>query len=889
MKTSKIILGMALPILLLSACGGRPAESKTSDSFDINKLSNQFIVHFHSDEKKYDEHALWLWPKNGSLNTEFPFIAEDSFGGISASDLSLYGSDPANLEIGVIVKTKGSWSWQTKDRFVSTAELTPDSRGNYSVWIVDGDDTIYSEEITDFEKVRLSYFVDFNTLFVSAGGGKAKKVELLCDGEVVQEYSPASPSQNVTMKLEQPVDLHHVYSAQVTFESGVTRNRNVQIHEIYNSASFKETYDYDGELGAIYASDHTLFKVWSPYSDSIKLKLYRNGTPTSVSATKGSDEVYLEVPMTQGEKGVWSATVNEDLEGFYYTYEVVSSAYPKGIEVVDPYARSAGINGLRGMVVDFSKTNPEGWDEVAPKQTAPTSSVIYEAHVADITSSPTWNGPEEKAKRFAGLIETGTAYTNDDGSTPTGFDYLKTLGFNALQLQPIFDQANDEVNPSFNWGYNPLNYNVLEGSYSSDPYDGYVRIKEFKEVVQAYAKEGINIIMDVVYNHVNSVNGQNFDVLVPDYYFRKDSEGVLTNGSGCGNETADEHTMFQKFVIDSTKFWANEYKLGGFRFDLMGLHQIATMNAVTAALKESNPSVCVIGEPWAGGTSGLNGIYKAADQKNIGLYEGYGAFNDQMRDGLVASGMNGPETLSYVMAPASNADSKYSAHLSAIKRGLAGGTGMLSDDPAKAVQYVTCHDNRVLKDRFLIAKEKKPQVVTFGEEDLPHMSTFAQSFAMLSQGISFMQEGEEFLRTKGGSENSYGGDPLSAELKAKGYSDWYQVNALDYALAIENADMVEVYKDLINLKVSQGAFHKATPAEAKAVTVSDGDSRGQILVDLADASGDYRIAFANGFADPATVDFEGYTLLLDTRGINPTLNSATPMVQYQTLVARKTA
>ncbi len=254
-----------------------------------------------------------------------------------------------------------------------------------------------------------------------------------------------------------------------------------------------------------------------------------------------------------------------DLEGKYYTYVVTNPLFNKK-EIVDPYAKLTGVNGLREMVVDFSKTNPIGWNNSKMNEYSRTELTVYETHVADVTSSETWNGSKENSKKYAGMYESGTTYTENNVTVKTGFDHIKDLGVNAVQLLPIFDQANDELatdDKAFNWGYNPLNYNSLEGIYSLNPHDGYAKIREFKELVKAHNDAGINIIMDVVYNHVNGAANSNFDVLMPEYYFRYDGNGKYSNGSGCGNETASEHSMMRKFIIDSTEFWATEYHLGG--------------------------------------------------------------------------------------------------------------------------------------------------------------------------------------------------------------------------------------------------------------------------------------------------------------------------------------
>ena len=480
--------------------------------------------------------------------------------------------------------------------------------------------------------VKYCEFTDNSTIAVEAND-KIERVVVKKNGS---EIAPKSTSGDklVTIKLNENADVADIFAVEIYFAGDLKCEKPVSIRKLYNAA-FDTKYNYDGELGAIYTATSTTFKVWSPVSKSIELRVYDSGTPTSVSTSLGNDTC-TKYNMVKGEKGVFSVTVDGDLEGKYYTYFVTNSSYPNGQEVVDPYAKSAGVNGLRGMIVDFSKTNPEGWDQVNYLTYDRKELAVYETHIAELTCSDTWGGTAANAKLFKGFYETGTKYTNNGVTVKTGFDHIKELGVNAVQIIPFFDQANDEVNMTFNWGYNPLNYNVVEGGYSSNPYDGYVRIRELKELIQAYNQAGITIIMDVVYNHVNGLSGCQFDVLMPYYYFRYNKDGQASNGSGCGNETASDKYMFRKFMIDSTKFWTSEYKLGGYRFDLMGIHDIETMNQLVAANKTINPNIVIYGEPWAGGTIAMPSGFTPASQANAGQYVGYGQFNDVLRDAMIA-------------------------------------------------------------------------------------------------------------------------------------------------------------------------------------------------------------------------------------------------------------
>ena len=662
-------------------------------------------------------------------------------------------------------------------------------------------------------------------------------------------------------------------------ESGKEQTVYADKSTLYKSSAFAEAYTYTGELGAIYQADKTTFRVWSPISSQIKVRVYETGTPESaniggkkVNFAGGSNQ-YVEFAMNRIENGAWEYVYNGNHEGKYYTYVVTNSSY-ENREIVDPYAKSTGINGYRGMIVDFSKTNPEGWGNVSLHNIPSTSLTVYETHVADITSHASWGGTKANAKLFKGLYEKGTSYTSGGVTVTTGFDHIKELGVNAVQLIPIYDQANDERpddDPTrndgsvraFNWGYNPLNYNSLDGIYSSDPYDGYAKIIEFKELVKAYNEAGINIIMDVVYNHVSGLEGSNFDVLMPKYYFRYRS-GVASNGSGCGNETASEMPMYRKFMIDSTEFWAKEYKLGGFRFDLMGVHDVTTMNELAKNLHENvNSAITVYGEPWTGGTTALSGT--AASQNNIHRFQGYGQFNDKMRDALIKGGLNGVTSKGWV----TNNSTVNGTDLTELINGFKGITLTKETDPAKSISYVTCHDNYTLYDRIRASG-------TTNEVLVKRMAMLANSCVFTSQGISFMLAGEEMLRTKGGDSNSY--------------ESSYAVNAIDYTLKVKHLDMFKNYQALIALKQNTNVFGKDATAIAEDVTIEKNDNGSLIVMRVKDTLNkvEYIICHSNGVSGTKVVNLDGYTLYLDTLNQSSLKLTATTTINpYQTIIATK--
>lgn len=596
------------------------------------------------------------------------------------------------------------------------------------------------------------------------------------------------------------------YEAEAVFSGGLGRFRiTVPYYSLYGTAAFDGEFFFGGELGALFGDSQTVFRVWSPVSERISLNIYGSGDG-------GEPEGVYE--MKKGAKGVFEYALAGAWGGKYYTYTVYNFKYPDGAEIADPYARSAGLNGRRGMITDMRAAEPEGWGSVRPVPYDRRELVIYETHVADVTSSPTWTGTERFRRRFPGMWESGTAYTENGITVKTGFDHIRELGVNAVQLMPVADQVNDEGSPEFNWGYNPLNYNVPEGGYSTDPRDGYVRIREFRELVAAYAKAGINIIMDVVYNHVYLAEGSNFDVLMPGYFFRHTAGGALSDGSGCGCETASERPMFRKFIIDSAVFWAGEYRLGGFRFDLMGLHDTETMNLLAEKLREVNPSIVLFGEPWAGGASALDEDLRAV-QRNARRLKGVGQFNDRMRDALIRGGMNPVWSRGWATDP----DRADPADAETLMRGLAGETfagGAAAAGPEQTVNYVTSHDNLTLYDRIKAAG-------IGGEETVGRMAVLANAAVLTSDGTAFMLSGEEMLRTKGGDANSY-------------RSGW-AVNALDYSLKIRHPGVFASYRRLISFKKAYLSLLSRAGAPRRTKALAGGAA---VLVEFTCADGTRR-------------------------------------------------
>ena len=872
----RILAWVLLICMLLTACGPAPGTEPSTQpsttpkptatqpttgalSSDIPVASEPSIqIHYRRNDDAYSDWGFWIW-ETGGEGSLYKINYKDDFGGVAVYPLSAFGPNALTKGIGIIPRLMASWTKDGNvDRMISFSDYVMDENNYYHFYIQQGDIAVYMDKnFSVAPMITEAAFASMQQVLVKTNTPITKAAvyeegALLCELTVSEEKSAT-----IDLPAGFQVVLGKNYEVEVTFAStGDTAKSGVSFVSLYSTEEFNDLYYYDGELGAIYSAEKTTFKVWSPVSSSIVLNIYEKGFGTT-------DAPLEQVEMAREEKGVFSATLEGDYAGKYYTYTVTNYAHPEGFEVVDPYAKSAGLNGIRGMIVDFSQTNPEGWENVAPIGYDRKELVVWETHVADVTSSETWIGEEAWRKKFLGMTQSGTTYTANGITVTTGFDHIVELGVNAVQIIPVFDQANNEASMSFNWGYNPLNYNVLEGGYSTNAQDGYVRIQEFKTLVQAYNAAGINIIMDVVYNHVSSANGSNFDVLMPGYYFRYNSDGSLSNGSGCGNEVASENLMVRKFIIDSVCFWAEEYKLGGFRFDLMGLHDIETMNLVAEALQKINPDIVIYGEPWCGGTSTLPSSQQAI-QVNANKLNGVGQFNDQMRDALIKGGLNSKTSKGWV----TKTDSVSNTDVQKILAGLQGITqgSVKITDPNRTVNYVTCHDNYTLYDRIKAAGITDETVAK-------QMALLANSVVMTSNGTCFMLAGDEFLRTKGGDENSY--------------ESSYQVNELNYALKVEHLDLFQAYQVLVNFKKTTAALH-LEESEMTAYTAESLADGAVIRISFHDeATGrDYVIYHANGAVKDFTADLSGYQLLLDTLG-GTKLTASTALGAFQSIIAYK--
>nr|MDQ3396098.1 type I pullulanase [Bacteroidota bacterium] len=540
---------------------------------------------------------------------------------------------------------------------------------------------------------------------------------------------------------------------------------------------------YGEDLGLTYTGEQSQFKVWSPVASSMKLKLYKEG--------KGG-KPFREYDMKKYPDGIWSLTLKEDLEGYFYTY-LPGIDGKINSEVQDPYSYAVGINGNRSAVIDLQKTNPQGWEkDVRPPLGSMNEIVLYEMHIRDI-SIDTASGILHKGK-FLGITESNT---RGPGNVKTGLDHLVELGITHVHLLPAFDFASideEDKNELYNWGYDPQNYNVPEGSYATDAFNPAVRIREFKAMVMALHSRGIRVVMDAVYNHTYDRKKSCFQELMPDYYYRQNSDGSYSNASGCGNEVATERTMVRKLIIESVNFWAREYHIDGFRFDLMGVMDVETMKEIRKGLDEIDPSIFIYGEGWSAGASSY-GENKRAVKTNIRQLPGIAAFSDELRDGVKGSYSN-HEAKGFVSGAKGLEESiKFgimaaTLHPQVQYKKVNYATSPWAKEPDQCINYVSCHDDLTLWDKLKAANTEAV------EKELIRMQLLSNTIVLTSQGIPFLHAGVEFLRTKGGDSNLY----ISPD----------SVNKIDWARKAKYEHVFNYYKKLIAMRKNHPAFRMNT-------------------------------------------------------------------------------
>lgn len=569
--------------------------------------------------------------------------------------------------------------------------------------------------------------------------------------------------------------------------SGTAYSQNVSDNHMttYTLPTYKGS-----DLEMRYSPERTVFGLWSPMAQSVTLRIYEQGL--------GGAPLQTLQMSASPEQGIWRMEVPGDLKGKFYTFAITVNGKELA-ETPGIWAKAVGVNGKRGAVVDMRDTNPAGWAQDArPVLKAPTDAVIYEMHHRDMSAHIS-SGINHRGK-FLAWTEQGT---KTPGGKSTGIDHLKELGVTHVHILPSYDfgsidETKLEIN-KYNWGYDPVNYNAPEGSYSTDPYNPEARIREFKQMVQSFHQAGIRVIMDVVYNHTYIGKGSNFDLTAPGYFYRMRRDGSFSDASGCGNETASEKEMMRRYIIESVKYWAQEYHVDGFRFDLMGIHDIETMNQLTDELHKIDPSIIVYGEGWTASSSPLPAEQRAL-KGNARKLKDVAVFSDDLRDALkghytqeagkgFASGKEGmEESIKFgVVAAGQHPEVDYSQ--------VNYSKAPYTNKPSQVINYVSCHDDLNLVDKL---KKSNPHA---SEAELIKRHKLAQTAVFTSQGIPFLFSGEEVFRDKKGVHNTYE-SPDS-------------INAIDWTLKDKHSELFEFYKQLIALRKAHPAFRMQTAEQVQ--------------------------------------------------------------------------
>ena len=696
---------------------------------DVTENNGQVTVsiHFYRESGDYDGWDVWYWGNDKSGAATFQSVAGDK--GMVAT-FTIDGHWNSNA--GYVIR-KSDWSdKEFSDRFIDLSDVCSGTVHYYlksqeeTGCRILGEDAISTVKLTH---ATYDYSSGVVTLYSSLplSGSEVNNLTLVADYGAVTDVSISSITANTgsyTLTLSRKLTPHEVAAFRIAwscYEAAMT----MDTHSLFYTSEFASQYTYYGDdLGATWSKSSTTFKVWAPTAKSVSVKLYTSGN-------YGTDDLIKSVTMILGDKGVWSATVTGDLNGVYYNYDVAFANYT--VEATDPYAVATGANGDRGMVIDMSTTNPEGWDEdVSPNQgMSYTDAIIYELHVREFTIDESSGVDDAWKGKYLGLTQSGTKYNG----YATGLDHLLEMGVTHVQLMPVYDYNSvDEYHledwQQYAWGYDPKNYNVPEGSYSTDPFNGEVRIGEFKEMVQTFHENGINVVMDVVYNH--AFDGGNFcyNKIVPNYFCRFYGEGNWSNGSGCGNDIASERAMCRNYIVDSIIHWVEEYHIDGFRFDLVGLLDTQTINEIVNTVHAKYPYVMFYGEGWAAGGTAMESGYTQTTQGNASYVPGFGFFNDSIRNAI--AGDNGS---SWGFASGSW---DFTDALSYYFRASNG----WSTTPTQTINYVSCHDNYCLMDKLSISRSG------VAWSDLVKMNRLSTAITMMAQGVPFIYSGEELLREK---------------------------------------------------------------------------------------------------------------------------------------------
>ncbi len=773
-----------LKSFLMTACMLLVMMTAALQSVTVVRAADLVLkLHYNREDAVYDEWSVWFW-EAGRDGADYAFAEED---GEMVATMTV---TPGTTSVGFIVR-KPDWTKDVNmDQFIDLSECVSGTVHVYVESEVEGFTMEYGDDVSTGAKVLSAAYEDQKITVQITGTPEEQEDLFTVQGKEasVAIEDVALEGDTYVISLAEELDITKNYT--ITFAG---EEYEVAMPSYYSTAEFEEEYTYAGnDLGAVWSADSTAFRVWAPMAEAVKVNLYESGT-------EGTDDLIEQIEMTADVNGTWTAVKEGDLNGTYYTYTVIRDG--EETEACDPYARTTGVNGKRAMVIDLDSTDPEGWEEDSNPNAGATinDAVIYELHIRDLGTDE--SSGVENAGKFLSLTEHGT--TTESGIA-TGVDHIKELGITHLHILPMYDfgSVDETQSDQFNWGYDPVNYNVPEGSYSTDPYNGEVRVAEMKQMIQSLHNDNISVVMDVVYNHVQNAESFCFNQIVPEYFSRVDAAtGAYSSGSGCGNDTASERSMVKKYIVDSVTYWADEYHIDGFRFDLVGLIDTETMNEVIAEVHETHPDVIFYGEGWTLETTMTKSGYTLTTQTNSTEVPEFAFFSDTIRDGMKGNIFNNSET-GYV----SGADGMEDI----IESCFLGLSEPWCTTPSQSVNYASCHDNMTLYDRL---QSSRPDA---GEEDLVKMNKLSAAIYMTAEGIPFMQAGEEMLRTKVKEDGTF---------DENSYASSDEVNSLKWDSLDDETymDTYEYYKGLIAFRKAHAALRLTTAEDvAEYITVVEG-------------------------------------------------------------------
>ncbi len=799
-KTSRKFLGLFAAISIVFTSFTFVSPSQAAGSCPTAQCAHLVVHYKRNAPTNYNDWGLWLWAFKGAASLPASVVTPFSANTLDSDGFALIDTQvPISAgvtELGLIPRMKTSWTKDMdQDRVVKL-----DGNKSAEIWIKQGDAYLYDN--SSFTLPAEMWAANIETLRT------IKVVLSKANGTAGPGFSLTGEGAPNILSATKILDLNGGISSSnkqwlLTTDADIPLGANITVNHndadpartfgtrlatpagVFTSAAFVENYTYTGDdLGNTYTAAKTDFRVWAPTASEVNLLTYATATAETPTVTA----------MTSSTKGTWTASLSGNKAGQVYNYQVTVGGNTE--EAVDPYARSVTVNGDRGVVLDLAATNPAGFaTHTKPAFSGKaTDAVMYELHVRDATIDAS-SGVTDATKRgkFLGLAQLGTSVKVGKVTAPTGLAAIKDLGVTHVQLLPMYDYASGglETNPTFNWGYDPKNFNAPEGQYSSDPTNPVARVTELKTAIQAMHKAGLRVTMDVVYGHVASATAFSEQLIVPNYWFRRDAAGVLTNGSGCGNDVATERPMVRKFIVDSMKYWTKEYHLDGFRIDQMGLWDVTTLNQVREGVSSVEPKATIIGEAWSMGPA--IGVAQGNQSQLLNM-PGMGAFNDAIRNAVKGS-PDGSSDGGYVNGNASGT-------LNALKGGIIGHTSAsqilvpwLTLDAGQSVNYAEAHDNMTLFDKLWAVNNATSRAA------VAKQSRQIASLLMFAQGTPFIQAGQEFLRSKDGNPNSYNASDA--------------INSLKWGQRATEAVTAAYYKGVIAVRKAHPAFRMNTPAQIK--------------------------------------------------------------------------